>query len=49
MASFWERVQNALEDNEKRERQERERIQARREGYERALYEVRDALFGVVP
>ncbi|MFZ0591900.1 MAG: hypothetical protein WAM39_15655 [Bryobacteraceae bacterium] len=44
MASFWERVQNALEDNEKRDRRELERIQARREGYERALYEVRDAL-----
>jgi hypothetical protein len=44
MASFWERVQNALDDNQRREREAQERLRARREGYERALYEVRDAL-----
>jgi hypothetical protein len=44
MASFWERVQNALDDQQRREREERERQQAREQGYQRALYEVRDAL-----
>jgi hypothetical protein len=44
MASFWERVQNALDDNQKRQREEHERQQARQEGYQRALYDVRDAL-----
>ncbi len=44
MASFWERVQNALDDNQRREREERERQQAREQGYQRALYEMRDRL-----
>ena len=44
MANFWERVQNALGDHQRREREERERQQAREQGYQRALYELRDAL-----
>jgi hypothetical protein len=43
MANFWERVQNALDENQRREREEQERLKFRREGYERALYAVRDA------
>lgn len=44
MASFWERVQTALDDHRRRERDERERQSVRQEGYQRALYDVRDAL-----